>query len=255
MEPSNQSATGHPAGAVSAPQHLPLPRPCADGALGPSSRPAPAADDVPPRHHWPRTAAVALVATAVALAAALLVHAAMLFLTLAPPNALKVRHQGLITSYVQPEFGQDWKLFAPNPKQRNDAIGVRLRTTGDDGRRRVSEWINLTAHDVAAIQGDPAPSHVHQNMLRNAWDNSESWQGPNNRPKGIRGAVAAAYLKRVALQRVGRQWKGERITQIQIAGRYEMVSPPPWSAEKASDTTTYRILPWWPVTDQDYKGL
>ena len=105
------------------------------------------------------------------------------------------------------------------------------------------------------IQGNPAPSHAHQNLLRNGWDNSENWHGPNNRPKGIRGTMAVDYLKRIALQRVGRQWKGEQITGVQLAGRYTTVSPPSWSSEEPSDTTTYRVRPWWPVTDQDYKGL
>ncbi|MCX5557499.1 DUF5819 family protein [Streptomyces sp. NBC_00038] len=193
--------------------------------------------------------------TALLLAGAMLVHLGMIFLTLAPPNALKVGNQEAINSYVQPEFGQDWKLFAPNPKQRNDAIGIRLRTMGNPGSPHISQWINLTAQDVAKIQGNPTPSHVDQNMLRIAWDSSDSLHGPTNRPKGIRGQVAADYLKRIALQRFGRQWQGERITAVQLAGRYAMVRPPSWSSEEVPDTTNYRVLPWWPVTDQDYKGL
>ncbi|MFF5977847.1 DUF5819 family protein [Streptomyces olindensis] len=272
MEPSTQSATEGTARAVpAATQYLPPPRPGApagetDGARLPPSTAGEGGGNTAggagstagisgTDHTWSRASLAALAGTAVLLAGAVLTHTVMLFLTLAPPNVLTVRHRGAVNAYVQPEFGQDWKLFAPNPKQRNDSIGVRLRTSGSDGGRRVSPWLNLTARDVAQIQGHPAPSHVHQNMLRSAWDNSESWLGPNDRPKGVRGAVAAAYLKRVVLQRVGRQWKGERITEIQIAGRYELVPPPSWSSEEASDTTTYRVLPWWPVTDQDYKGL
>ncbi|MFE1250962.1 DUF5819 family protein [Streptomyces sp. NPDC058735] len=178
----------------------------------------------------------------------------MIFLTLAPGNVLKARGQALIDAHVQPEFGQDWKLFAPNPKQRNDSIGVRLQTTGPRGRH-VSEWVNLTDQDVTVIKGSPAPSHVHQNMLRIAWDNSEAWHGPGDKPKGIRGQVAGAYLKRVVLQKVGRSWRGEPITAVQIAGRYTTVAPPSWTAEEVPDTTTYRVLPWSPVTDQDYEGL
>ncbi|MEU6540794.1 DUF5819 family protein [Streptomyces sp. NPDC047000] len=196
-----------------------------------------------------------LASTAVVLATALLVHVTMIFLTLAPANVLKTRDQALIDSYVQPEFGQDWKLFAPNPKQRNDAIGVRLRTTGAHRVQHVSGWVNLTDQDVTAIKGDPAPSHTSQNMLRIAWDNSEALHGPDNQPKGVRGVVAGAYLKRIVLQRVGHRWRGETITAVQIAGRYTMVPPPSWTGEETPDTTTYRVLPWWPVTGQDYKGL
>lgn len=102
-----------------------------------------------------------LAVTAVSLVGALLLHLTMIFLTVAPFNAVKARNGEVVQAYVQPEFGQDWKLFAPNPKQRNDAIDARLRTVGEGGGRRVSEWINNTAQDVQAIQGSLAPSHVH----------------------------------------------------------------------------------------------
>ncbi|MFI1562871.1 DUF5819 family protein [Streptomyces sp. NPDC020490] len=267
MEPPRKSAAVHPVGEAASGTHcLPPPRPGTEegGPVPPGfvtararvrgGEPAPGAVSAPDRP-WSRLSVALLTATAMVLAAALLVHLAMIFLTLAPTNVLKTRDQEVINSYVQPEFGQDWKLFAPNPKQRNDAIGVRLRTTGARGARHVSEWINLTDQDVAAIKGALAPSHVNQNMLRLAWDNSEALHGPGDRPTGIRGVVAGAYLKRVVLQRVGHRWRGEPVTAVQIAGRYTMVPPPSWTGEETPDTTTYRVLPWWPVTDQDYKGL
>ncbi|MEV2193055.1 DUF5819 family protein [Streptomyces phaeochromogenes] len=247
-------------------KYLPPPRPGADEGTFPAAEPETAVGN-PPRdgsghgtggethRRWSRTSVGVLTTTAVLLAGAMVAHLAMIFLTQAPPNALWVGNHRTIESYVQPEFGQNWRLFAPDPKQRNDAIGVRLQTAGTDGTTHTSEWINLTSQDVAEIQGNPAPSHAHQNMLRNAWDNSENWIGPNNLPRGIRGEVAADYLKRIALQRVGREKRGEQITGVQLAGRYTMVSPPSWSSEQPSDTTTYKVRPWWPVTDQDYKGL
>nr|WP_051845495.1 DUF5819 family protein [Streptomyces globisporus] len=124
----------------------------------------------PPPVPWSRGARVTLAAAALTLAGALLVHLAFVFLSIAPANALSVRHHDAIDAYVQPEFGQDWKLFAPNPMQRNDAVGVRVNTLGPDGRHHQSEWLNLTAQDIEAIHGNPAPSHVDQNMLRRAWD-------------------------------------------------------------------------------------
>lgn len=204
---------------------------------------------------WSPWSVATLTLTAALLAGALLVHLAMVFLSLTPPNALKAGERPTAHSYIEREFGQQWQLFAPDPKQRNDAIGVRMQTVGNGGTRHVSDWINLTAEDVAEIKGNPAPSHVTQNMLRMAWDNSEAWYGPDNRAKGARGKIAVDYLKRTVLQRVGRQSHGERVTRVQIAGRYTLVQPPSWSSEKASDTTYYRVLPWWPVTDKDYRGL
>lgn len=266
MEPSTETAAGRSTNSAMTTQYLPPPRPGADGGAVPAPDPETAGGHPPhdgsahgmdgdSRRRWSRTSAGVLTATAVLLAGALVTHLVMTFLSLAPPNALRIGNQRTINSYLEPEFTQNWRLFAPDPLQRNAAVGVRLKTVRGDGTTRFSEWVNLTAQDVKEIKGNPAPSHAHQNMLRNAWDTSENWHGPNNRPKGIRGRMAVDYLKRIALQRVGRQWQGERITAVQIAGRYTMVSPPSWSSEEPSDTTTYQVRPWWPVTDQDYKGL
>ncbi|WP_406863856.1 DUF5819 family protein [Streptomyces sp. HUAS MG47] len=190
------------------------------------------------------------------LAAALLTHLAMVFLSLAPTNAVSSKHRARIDAYVQPEFGQDWRLFAPNPQQRNEAVGVRLRTTSANGTPVLSGWVNLTAEDVERIRGSLAPSHAHQNMLRRAWDGYVNSHSPKDRPRrGPLSELSRTYLKRVVLQRMGREWQGRQIVGIQVAGRFTAVAPPSWHPEQAPDTTTYRVLPWWPVTDQDYREL
>ncbi|MEU3254240.1 DUF5819 family protein [Streptomyces sp. NPDC006997] len=205
---------------------------------------------------WSRKAVTLLAATALTLAGALLVHLALVFLSIAPDNAASAAHRETIDAYVQPEFGQDWKLFAPNPMQRNDAVGVRMRTRSPDGRYHVSDWTNLTAQDIKTVRGNPAPSHLHQNMLRRAWDAYVANHSlKNDIPKGARGKLTGDYLKRVVLQRTGRTWNGGRIISVQVAGRFTLVDPPGWSPEAPSDTTDYRLLPWWPVTEQDYRGL
>lgn len=229
-----------------------VPRPAGGTRGRPPAVTAPS-DPLPPLSRWSLTG---LAVTAVVLVGALLLHLTMTFLHLAPTNAVSLEQKERITGYVQPEFGQDWKLFAPNPLQRNDAVGVRLRTSSVHTKDRTSKWINLTARDIAQIEGNPLPSHVHQNMLRRAWDNYVQSHTEDDRPDGPRGELAAAYMKRVVLQRLGqRWWRGEPITAVQVAGRYTVVPPPAWSKEKAPDTTTYRVLPWWRVTDQDYRGL
>ncbi|WP_374986283.1 DUF5819 family protein [Streptomyces fradiae] len=222
---------------------LPHPRTCpADGAQA----------------AWPRPpwAVGTLVATGLLLTGAALLHLGMVFFSLAPHNAVTARHRAAVDAYVQPEFGQDWKLFAPNPLQRDEAVGVRLRTDGGAGDGEVSEWVNLTAEDIEAITGNPAPSHVHQNMLRRAWDGYVNTHTLKDKPtRGALGPLSEAYLKRVVLQRVGREWQGRPIVAVQVGGRFTPVRPPSWSGEGSPDTTTYRLLPWWPVSDQDYREL
>ncbi|MEU2503307.1 DUF5819 family protein [Streptomyces sp. NPDC007863] len=209
-----------------------------------------------PPARWSPASLVALAVTALALSGAVVAHVAFLFLGVAPANAVSVHHHEGIDAYVQPEFAQDWKLFAPNPMQRNDAVGVRVTTVDADGRPRLSDWINLTDQDVEAIRGHLAPSHVDQNMLRRAWDSyvaTHSVQG--DLPKGARGELTGTYLKRVVLQRTGATWEGGRITSMQVAGRFTLIDPPAWSREAPPDTTEYRMLPWWPVAPQDFREL
>ncbi|WP_432097618.1 DUF5819 family protein [Streptomyces sp. bgisy100] len=192
--------------------------------------------------------------TATVLLAAALAHLALVFLSIAPANAITARYEERIDAYVYPEFGQDWKLFAPNPMQRNDAVAARVRTRGEDGVLHTWAWVNLTDQDVGIIRGNPAPSHVHQNMLRRAWESYVATHSQQATDR-LRSELAADYLLRVALQRMGRVRHGEPVVGLQIGVRMTMVPPPAWKTEKETDTPTFRKLRWWPVTDQDYKGL
>ncbi|MFP8960988.1 DUF5819 family protein [Streptomyces nanhaiensis] len=196
------------------------------------------------------------VVAALVLAAVTLTHLAMLFLNVAPPNAVTARYGERIDAYVQPEFGQDWKLFAPNPLQRNEVVLARVRTGDENGGHRTSAWMNLTARDIGEIRGSLAPSHVHQNMLRRAWDSYVATHGTSDRDTGVRAELATAYLKRVALQRIGREWRGRRIVALQVGARFTMV-PHPWRPAQGTGpgAVSHRTLPWWPVTDRDHEGL
>ena len=195
-----------------------------------------------------------LAVSAAVLVGVALAHLAMVFLSIAPANAITARYEKRIDAYVYPEFGQDWKLFAPNPMQRNDAVAVRVRTRGDDGALHTRGWVNLTDQDVAAIRGNPVPSHVHQNMLRRAWDSYVDTHG-QQRTDRLRSELAADYLMRIALQRLGRERHGEPVVGLQIGVRLAMVPPPAWSSEEKPDAPTFRKLQWWPVTERDYRGL
>lgn len=199
---------------------------------------------------------VVLMAAAVVLICAVLWHLAMVFLTLAPASSVTHRYQRQINSYIYPEFGQNWQMFAPNPLAQNVAIGARVQTTGHDGARHISDWINLSASQIEAIRHNPVPSHLDQDMLRRAWDfyvGSHNLKDENT--NGMRGTLSKEYLVRIALQQFGREWNGERIVRVQLASRTNLVDPPKWTKMKPSDNTDYRVLPWWPVRNAYYKEL
>ncbi|MEU1293727.1 DUF5819 family protein [Streptomyces sp. NPDC005840] len=201
----------------------------------------------------PRYQVVAALALAVA-AVTVCVHLGMVFLHVAPSNTLSKQHSGAIDDWVYPEFEQNWKLFAPNPLQQNIAVQVRADVGTADGGVRTTGWYDLSAEDGRAIDGNPLPSHTQQNELRRAWDFFLSTHDANNRPNGQRGALARTYLTRIVLLRLGREdaaGDGGTVQRVQVRSRTTNVPPPRWSGEKVSDRPTYRVLPWWPISDAD----
>jgi hypothetical protein len=205
----------------------------------------------PVARRWSLPAVLVLTAGGVVLVTTTLAFLGALFLQSAPPGPVSQRYQEQLNGLVYPEFEQNWKLFAPDPLQYNISVQVRVRTAAGDG-----DWIDLTARDIAAIRHNPIPSHVDQNLLRRAWDFYDSTHdAEQSRTAGTRSELAEEYLKRVALQRLGRTVAGVPVTAVQLRSATAPVAPPPWSGQRVSGQVQYAELPWWPVTDTDYQGL
>ncbi|WP_371480346.1 DUF5819 family protein [Kitasatospora sp. NBC_00315] len=205
---------------------------------------------------WSTPALVVLGLTAALLIGATALFLGAILLHVAPANSLSREYRAQVDAVVYPEFEQNWKLFAPNPLQQNISVDARVRTVVPGGETRTHDWIGLTAQDIAAIRGNPAPGHGDQNLLRRAWDFYDGTHtGPDGALSTPRGKLAEEYLKRIALQRIGRTADGERILEIQFRATTTAVAPPPWSGESEPVATAPRELPWWPVDDEDYRGL
>ncbi|MER6360232.1 DUF5819 family protein [Kitasatospora sp. NPDC001527] len=210
----------------------------------------------PVRRGWSVPARVVLGAAAVLLPAATGLFLGAVFLHVAPANPLSREYREQLDGLIYPEFEQNWKLFAPNPLQQNVAVDARVRTVSADGDPVVHDWVGLTAQDIAAIRGNPAPSHADQNLLRRAWDfydGSHSAQDESRTTE--RGRLAEEYLKRIAVQRIGRSVAGRPVVAVELRVTTATVAPPRWSGEAAPPEPTVRELPWWPVRDEDLRGL
>ena len=197
--------------------------------------------------------AAVLIAVAAIAAAVVLIHLGMVFLHVAPPNTVSNKHSSAIDGYIYPEFEQNWKLFAPNPLQQNVAVQVRVETRTKDGNLTRGDWINLTAFDAEHIRGNLLPSHTAQNELRRAWDFFNGSHDSENKPTGPRGELSEAYVKRIAMLRLGQE-KGvdtRSVQRLQLRSATTPVQPPSWTNETVEDETKYRTLPWWNVTDAD----
>ncbi|MFI6447561.1 DUF5819 family protein [Kitasatospora sp. NPDC050543] len=210
----------------------------------------------PPERVWSAPALAVLCITGALLLGGTGMFLGAVFLHVAPANALSREYRDEVDGLVYPEFEQNWKLFAPNPLQQNISLSARVRTVVDGGATRTHDWIGLTAQDMAAVRGNPAPSHADQNLLRRAWDFYDgSHGGQDGALSNPRGKLAEEYLKRIALQRIGRTADGDRILEIQFRAVTTPVAPPAWSGDGPAGAPQSRELGWWPVNDEDYRGL
>ena len=231
-------------------------RPTPESADLPVDPPAdpPAAGEQSGRR-WSLPGQLVLAGVGALLISATLWHLGTIFLSIAPSNTVSKSYAAQIDAHVYPEFEQNWQLFAPNPLQDNIAVEVRVQTLAPGGATAESGWIDLTAQDIAAIRGNPAPSHVNQNLLRRAWDYYTSWHQSDGTPIAPGGAMSQTYLERIGLQRLGRDWHGNPISELQFRTATTPISGPAWTGAAATSKTTYAVLGWWVVTPDDYQGL
>ncbi|MEU6816086.1 DUF5819 family protein [Streptomyces sp. NPDC046860] len=210
---------------------------------------------LPPRLNgsWSRPARLWLATVIVVTAVAVTVHLLLLFLYLAPANAISKEHRELVNSYVYPEFDQNWKLFAPNPLQGNIYVDARAEVVMPDGSRRTSDWLPLTAQDIARIRDNPAPSHADQNLLRQAWDFYTRTHDAKGLPVGLEGQLSEAYVRRIAAGRLGPALLGGQVVKVQLRSTYRPIAPPGWSGETGVEPVTYQTMAWWPVSKEDFR--
>ncbi|WP_063784335.1 DUF5819 family protein [Streptomyces sp. SBT349] len=187
------------------------------------------------------------------LAAFVAWHMAMVFLFVAPDNTLNEDHRDTVRGYIYPEFEQNWKLFAPNPLQRNEEVHVRAEVVEEDGTRRTTDWIDLTEADIEGIRHHLLPSHTSQNLMRRAWDFYTASHDEDGNPIGVRGQLSESYVHRIALQRLADDHGMDLSTvdRVQMRSSFTRVPAPEWRDEDIDTSTYYDELGWWVVTTED----
>ena len=200
----------------------------------------------------PVAALVVAVGTALCVATAL-IHLGMVFLHVAPSNAVSQRYQQRLNAWIYPYFEQNWQLFAPNPQSNLEDVQARPATRAPGGPLRAGAWLDLTAQDVAAVRHDPFPSHTAQNMLRRAWDLYSSVQGSGDQPGSERARMYQRYLTGIAARRLAAHG-AHRIDAVQLRVVTTPIAPPDARAARGTPLrmpSSTRYLPWWQVTPHD----
>ncbi|MFJ4964768.1 hypothetical protein EES43_12960 [Streptomyces sp. ADI96-02] len=198
----------------------------------------------PEGNRWGRRVLNTTVALCLTVA---LTHVGLVFLHVAPPNVVSQRFESQVDAWIYPLFEQNWRLFAPDPDSVNRQISARTAHTAQDGTVQVSDWVDLTAVDAAAIKHQGFPSHTAQNMLRRSWTSYVELHGGNDVSRSARAVMIQQYLRNIAADRTG---DGKPFEHIQL----RVVTLPvaaPGTAERdrraASANPETRLLPWWKV--------
>lgn len=202
---------------------------------------------------WSLGSRIAIAGAIAVVSVAVAVHLGMVFLHVAPANTVSRHSDAVIDDYIYPEFEQNWKLFAPNPLQQNIAVHARALVERSGGERITTGWVDLTSQDGEAIKHNPAPSHSDQNMLRRAWDFYIGSHDEKDKPFGERGEISREYVRRIVAHRFGPRLNDGRVVKIQVRSATTSVAAPAWSKEVVNTSTAYRVVPWWTVTEEDFR--
>jgi hypothetical protein len=197
-----------------------------------------------------RTLKAATWAAVVLCLAVTLIHVALIFLHVAPANAISQQYSKQINAWVLPVFEQNWRLFAPDPESVNRQISARTMRTAPNGTVQVSGWFDLSGVDNSTIEHNPFPSHTTQNMLRRAWSSYLETLGGDDQPRSERGVMIQQYLRNIAADRIADHRGGEPFDSIQLRVVTLPVGPPGAAGNGRPVTmppVDTRYLPWWKV--------
>ena len=204
---------------------------------------APAADGIRPAVRRPSRGWSRALVAAAALVIAALVAAQLItmFLYNAPSNAVSKRYSAQISWWMDPLQSQNWQLFAPNPISENVEVDARASIGASAG---IGPWLDLSAIDQAATDGNPAPSHLTMNALRNAWREYEVTHSPNGQPSTPLAGTAQQYLQNLVLGYLRPRESGT-IDSIQV--RFIVTLIPGAGRTAAQSAPQTQTLAWWVV--------
>lgn len=187
---------------------------------------------------WSRT----LVAVTVALVGALAAwHLTATFLYNAPRNPVLQTLNRPVHAWMNPVFQQNWQLFAPNPISENIDVQARASVSATGAQ---TAWYDLSAADDAAEVGDPAPTHLVENGLRNAWLEWSATHDATGNPTGTGAGIAQDYLLATVRGRLAAV-VSEPLGSVQIRVITTLLPGPGRTAAQTAPQT--RVLSWWPV--------
>jgi hypothetical protein len=166
------------------------------------------------------------------------------FLYNAPADVISKAYAAQVSWWMTPLQMQNWQLFAPNPISENVEVDARA-SVGPSAA--VTSWVNLSAIDEAQTDGDPAPSHLTMNAMRNAWIKFVQTHTSTGIPlaNSPLAGTAQGYLENLVLTYL-RPHESQTIDSVQVRFVTTLLSGEGRTAAQTAPQTA--TMPWWPVT-------
>lgn len=74
------------------------------------------------------------------------VHFALTIIYNSPSNPIQAKYNKQISSYMDPIFTQNWKLFAPTPVTTNHYYYAKAKLADPEGETRTTNWIDISKY-------------------------------------------------------------------------------------------------------------
>lgn len=66
-----------------------------------------------------------------------------------------------LRGYVVPVFEQNWRLFAPDIRQREHSLEVRASVVDEAGEAQTTEWVDMVGLENQMVRANPSPPRMY----------------------------------------------------------------------------------------------
>ncbi|MFI7222581.1 DUF5819 family protein [Nonomuraea angiospora] len=182
----------------------------------------------------------------------------MTFLYVAPWNPVYDRTSSVVDAYIDPYFGQNWELFAPDPIDYNPRVLVRAKVKDPSGWERHTGYIDIIEPELDKARGTLFASRVARlvggarQMMTDAdvepvmpegtEEDEEAEEEPAEEPDKEFQAQAIQHMTVIATLAARAKW-GDGVTAVQVRVSDQVI--PRWEDQDAEIDKTYGDFPWW----------
>ncbi|WP_283134924.1 DUF5819 family protein [Rhizohabitans arisaemae] len=187
----------------------------------------------------------------------------MTFLYVAPWNPAYEKSASVVEGYMNPYFGQNWELFAPDPIDYDARVLVRAKVKDASGWERHTGWLDVTGPERELTRGSLFPGRLARvvggarQMVTDAdvppsaaslpeEEEETEAETEEEPPDPVFQDQAVRHIRAVATLAARAEW-GDGVTEIQLRVSDHMFPRFEDGDRDGAGTKTYSDFDWWPA--------